>query len=113
MTTTEQYFNNIAYLAKQVESGEHFETELRTFLQTVRDFRNYLYANTEDPLILDHLDLLPDRLDTSPPDGPLIQHFLPRSARQMYGKYKAREKAREQVRRIAARFAVIRRLMRQ
>ena len=113
MTTTEQYFENIAYLARQVESGENFETELRTFLQTVRDFRNYLYSTTDDPLILEHLDLLPDRLDSSPPDGPLIQHFLPSSARQMYGKYKSREKAREQVRRIAARFAVIRRLLRE
>ena len=112
MTTTEQYFNSIAYLARQVEKGENFETELRTFLQTVRDFRNHLYKYTDDPLILEHLDLLPDHLDVSPPDGPLIQHFLPRSARQMYGKYKYREKAREQVKRIAARFAVIRRLMR-
>lgn len=112
MTTLDRYFQDLADLAERVEEGEHFDTHLRTFMEAARELRNYLYDHTDDPLILEHLDLLPDRLDLSPPDGPLLQHFLPKSARQMYGKYQAREKIREQVKRIAARFAVIRRLMR-
>ena len=112
MATLDQYFDDIAYLAKQVQEGEQFDIELRTFMRTARDLRDYLYGHTSDPLIHDHLDLLPDRLDMSPPDGPLIQYCLPRTARHMYGKYKQREKVREQVRRIAARYAVIRRLLR-
>jgi len=112
MTTYDRYFQDLADLAKRVEEGDHFDTHLRTFMVAARELRIYLYDQTDDPLILEHLDLLPDRLDLSPPDGPLLQHFLPSATRQMYGKYQQREKIKEQVRRIAARFAVIRRLMR-
>ena len=112
MTIHDRYFDDLADLARRVEEGDHFDTDLRTFMEAARALRNHLYDSTEDPLVHEHLDLLPDRLDLSPPDGPLLQHFLPKSGRQMYGKYRQREKIREQVKRIAARFAVIRRLMR-
>lgn len=110
MSTLDRSFEDIAYLAREVEESDNFDAALRSFLDAVREFRSYLYRFTRDPLIHEHLDYLGE-FDLRPPEEPLLQRLLPGSQRQMYGKYQHRQKMREEVRKIAARFVVIRRLL--
>lgn len=107
MTTLDHYFDSIADLADRLESSESFDIHLQTFRQLLRDFRRYLYKESQDPVIHDHLDYLA-KFDLSPPKRRFIEHFLAKSARDMYGNYQHREKIRDQVRKIAARCLVIR-----
>ncbi len=108
MNDLDRYFQGIADLAQRLEEGAHFDTHLKTFRQLIRDCRSYLYQHTDDPVIHDHLDYLA-KFDLSPPKGRLIENFIPKPAREMYGNYQHREKIREQVRKIAARVQVIER----
>ena len=109
-TPLDRSFDDIAYLAREVEESDNFDAALRSFLDAVREFRSYLYRYSKDPLLHEHLDYLGE-FDLSPPEEPLIQRLLPGGPRQMYGKYQHWQKMREEVRKIAARFIVIRRLL--
>ena len=108
MNDLNRYFQGIADLSQRLEEGSHFEVHLKTFRQLIRDFRSHLYRHSDDPVIHDHLDYLSE-FDLTPPKKRLVEHFIPKSARKMYGNYQHREKIRKQVRKIAARVRVIKR----
>lgn len=110
MSSLDRYFQDIEYLAEQLEEGTHFETNLQSFMETARHLKDHLYENYGYLDVLDELDDMPN-LDISEPEKPLIQHLLPKSSRKMYGRYQHREKIREQVREIARRFRRIRGLV--
>jgi hypothetical protein len=110
MSLLDRYFQDIEYLAEQLEEGAHFETNLKSFMDTARHLKNHLFEHHGYLDVLDELDDMPG-LDMSEPEKPLIQRLLPKSSRQMYGRYQHREKIREQVRDIARRFRRIRGLV--
>lgn len=110
MSSLDRYFQDIEYLAGQLEEGSHFETNLQAFMETARHLKNYLYEHHGYIDVLDELDDMP-ALDMSEPEKPLIQRLLPQSSRNMYGRYQHREKIREQVRDVARRFRRIRGLV--
>lgn len=110
MEALDRYFDHIADLADQLEDNSNFDADLISFREAVHSLKDYLYHYTDDPRILGYLDQL-SGIDFSPPEEPLLQRLLPKTAREMYGKYQRKEKIREQVRQIAGRFALIRRLL--
>ncbi len=110
MDNLDHYFREISDLAERLDEGMHFDIHLQTFQALCSELRSYLYRYTDDPVIHGHLDRI-GAIDRNPVRKRLIDHLVPSSGQAMYGRYQQREKIREQARKQAARFQLIRRLL--
>lgn len=98
MPVTNRHFEDLAYLVEQLEASNSFEIDLGHFIE----LSNFMKAELQrqyrrDYEILDRLADLPD-WDPFPPDQGFLEKLLPKSSRNMYGRYKHKQKVLEQVR---------------
>lgn len=101
-------FEQLRYLADQLEDGGHFEMNLKSFIWLSERMKNQLYRYVDDPDVLEALDALPT-IEAQAYRRSFLEQMLPRNTRDMVGKYKNREVIRGQVREIVDTLARIRR----
>ena len=101
MRITDKHFQDIAYLADQLEDSNSFKIDLDHFIKLAEKMREELYYRYDDDLeIVEKLDLLPE-FDLFAPEPGLLQRLLSKSNREMVGKYQHRKKIMNQVRKTA------------
>ena len=105
-----RYFDDIYYLAEQIEHGDQFEMDLKMFSDQIKHLKIKLRQLTDDREVHYYLNRMPE-LEFSAHQRSFLEQMLPKSARSMVGKYRNREKIRTQVKEIAGTFEAIRRLL--
>lgn len=92
-----QEFDQLAYLADQLEEPDHFEMNLKSFIRLSEQLKDRLYRYIDEPAVLDAIDGLPV-IEFQAYRRSFLEQMLPRARREMVGKYKNREIIRNQVR---------------
>lgn len=100
MLVNPQHFDYLNHLSEQLESGDHFELNLKNFLEMTERIRDHLYRHTSDLDVIDALDALPV-IETQAYRRSFLEQMLPKPGREMVGNYKNREIIRSQVRETA------------
>jgi hypothetical protein len=101
-------FDQLVYLADQLEEADHFEMNLKNFIRLSEDMKGHLYYHIDHPDVLDALDGLPE-IEFQAYRRSFLEQMLPKARREMVGKYKNREIIRQKVRQIVDTFSRIRR----
>jgi hypothetical protein len=103
-----QEFDYLLYLASEIESGDYFNKSVKEFIQLSKQLKHRVYRHTNDPDILEMADQLPT-IELQPYRRSFLEQMLPKSGRDMVGKYKTREMIRAKVSETVTRFKEIRR----
>jgi DNA-binding GntR family transcriptional regulator len=103
-----QAFDDLLYLASEIESGDYFDQNVKEFIQLSKQLKHRVYRYTKDPDILEMADQIPT-IELQPYRRSFLEQMLPKSGRDMVGTYKTREMIRAKVRETVARFKEIRR----
>lgn len=110
MIIDSRYFDDIYYLAEQLEHGDQFDMDLRMFSDQVKHLKIKLHQLTNDREVRYYLNRMPE-LEFSAHQRSFLEQMLPKGARNMVGKYRNREKIRAQVREITGNLEMIRRIL--
>ena len=90
-------FDQLIYLADQLEEADHFEMNIKNFIRLADQMKKRLYHAIDDYDVLDALDGLPV-IESQAYRRSFLEQMLPKARREMVGKYKNREVIRGQVR---------------
>ena len=101
-------FDQLLYLADQLEDGDHFEMNIQSFIRLSERMKERLYRSIDDPDVLDALDDLPI-IEMQAYRRSFLEQMLPHTGRDMVGKHKNREVIRGQVRQIVDTLTRVRR----
>lgn len=113
MPVTNRHFEDLAYLADQLEDSTSFEIDLGHFIELSNFMKAELsYQYYRDYEVQNKLNKIPD-WDPFPPDEGFLEKLLPKSSRKMYGKYKHKQKVLDQVRHTGQVFYSIHLLIRE
>lgn len=96
-------FDEIQYLAEQIERGDNFEADMKMFVQLSRRLEQDIYDQVYDAAVLRELSRLQP---VSPPEKKRTfwNTVMPKSTYGMYDRYQQKEQLREKVRAAAVVF---------
>lgn len=106
MKLTHSQFQDIGYMAENMEESNSFEIDIKTFVQYVEELKDYLYYFTDNPKVLRLLDKLPI-IDFKNDKPDLVDYLLPKPSRKMWGGYKRKQKILSKVKQTAHIFSSI------
>ncbi|MCB0634078.1 MAG: hypothetical protein R2824_21210 [Saprospiraceae bacterium] len=94
---THRQFDEIQYLAEQIEAGDNFEEDVKMFVQLSRRLERDIYDQVHDAAVLRELSRLqpvglPEKKRT------FWNTVMPKSTYGMYDRYQQKEHLRDQVR---------------
>jgi hypothetical protein len=94
---THRQFDEIQYLADQIEQGDNFDADLKMFIQLSRRLEQDIYDQIYDAAVLRELSRLKP---VAPPEQKRTfwNTVMPKSTYGMYDRYQQKEQMREQVR---------------
>lgn len=107
MSIDPRLFDELQYLADQIETSDYFEENVRRFVLLTTQLKDNLYCYTRDPDVLDALDALP-AIEAQAYRRSFLEQMLPKARREIVGNYKNQEIIRGQVRETMRRLSRIR-----
>ena len=107
MPILEKQFQDLAYLAEELENGQSFDINLKYFVDQSNQLKKELfYYYGDHAWIVDRLNRIP-AWDFTPVRKRFLENLLPKAGRDMYGTYQHKQKIMDQVRTIADTYAFI------
>ena len=107
MPILQNQFEDIAFLVQELEEGDSFDINLRSFIKQANQLKKDLYYYYGDhEWIVDRLNRIP-AWDFEPEKRGMLERIIPRAGREMVGRYRHKEKIMDQVRTMANTFAFI------
>ena len=106
MTLTTRQFDEILYLAEQIEQGDNFDADVRLFARLSKTLEQDIYDQILDVKVLRVLSKLKP-IKAQEEQRNFWNTVMPKSTYGMYDRYQRKEHFREQVRDAAAIFARI------
>ena len=110
MSLTNRQFEEILYLAEQIEEGDNFEADLRMFTRLSRKLEQDIYDQVFDADVLRVLSRL-QPIAGEEKKRTFWNTVMPKSTYGMYDRYKQKENFREQVRDTATIFSRIQNML--
>lgn len=110
MTITNRQFDEILYLAEQIEQGDNFTADVKLFARLTRSLEQDIYDQVFDVEVLRVLSRL-QPIQAEEEKRTFWSTVMPRSTFGMYDRYQRKEHFREQVRAAAEIFARIQKLL--
>ncbi|PHN07158.1 hypothetical protein [Flavilitoribacter nigricans] len=110
MTLTNRQFDEIQYLAEEIEQGDNFDADVRLFARLSKALEQDIYDQVFDVQVLRVLSKLKP-IKAEEEKRTIWNTVLPKSSFGMYDRYQRKEHFREQVRDSAAIFARIQDLL--
>jgi hypothetical protein len=110
MTLTNRQFDELRYLAEEIERGDNFDADLRLFARLSKKLEQDIYDQVFDVQVLRILSKL-QPIQAEEEKRTIWSTVLPKSSFGMYDKYQRKSHFREQVRAAAAIFARIQDLL--
>lgn len=110
VTLTNRQFDELRYLAEEIEQGDNFEADLRLFARLSKALEQDIYDQVYDVEALRVLSRL-QPIKAEEEKRTIWNTVLPKSSFGMYDRYQKKEHFREQVREAAAIFARIQDLL--
>lgn len=110
MNLTNRQFDEIQYLAEQIELGDNLEEDLRLFIRLSKALEQDIYEQVLDVNVLRILSQL-QPIVAAEEKRTFWNTVMPKSTYGMYDRYQRKEHYREQVRETAAIFARVQDLL--
>lgn len=110
MTLTNRQFDELRYLAEEIEQGDNFDADVRLFARLSKALEQDIYDQVFDVNVLRVLSKLKP-IKAEEEKRTIWNTVLPKSSFGMYDRYQSKEHFRVQVREAAAIFARIQDLL--